>query len=160
MGRSAAGMNATGEADLTAFYNSVAREQENKLKPILLKLYKMLARAKGIDPDSVVIQFRPLTELTEKERAELELAHAQKDKLYADSGVLTPEEIALSRFSDPEEFGLRIQLNKASLDARRESLELALENPDFSGTNEATGLGPDGKPLPMPAGPGGGAGGS
>lgn len=152
MGRSPAGLNATGDADLTSFYNSVARDQENLLKPLLLKVYKMLARSRGIDPHHVTVQCRPLVEMTEKERAELELAHAQKDKLYADSGVLTPEEIALSRFADPEEFGLRIQLDQASLDARRESLEMALEHPDFSGTNEAKGLGPDGKPLPAPPG--------
>jgi uncharacterized protein len=139
MGRSPAGMNATGDADLTNFYNSVARDQENELKPRLQKIYKMLARGMGIDPEAVVISCRPLVELTEAERADLELKHAQKDKLYVDSGVLTPEEVALSRFADPEEFGLRIQLDKASLDARHESLEMALEHPDFSGTNEAKG---------------------
>lgn len=125
MGRSPAGLNATGDSDLTSFYNSVARDQENELKPRLLRVYKMLAHTMDIDPSEVVIQCRPLVELTEKERAELELAHAQKDKLYVDSGVLTPEEIALSRFSDPEEFGLRIQLDEDSLRARHESLELA-----------------------------------
>lgn len=82
----------------------------------------MLARTMGIDPEEVIIQCRPLVELTEAERAELELEHAQKDKLYVDSGVLTPEEVALSRFSDPEEFGLRIVLDRESLEARHESL--------------------------------------
>lgn len=137
MGRSPAGLNATGDADLTVFYNSVARDQENELKPRLQRIYRMMARTMGIDPEMVTIECRPLVELTEKERAELVLTHAQADKLYVDSGVLTPEEVALSRFSDPEEFGLRIQLDKESLEARHESLELALENPDFSGTNEA-----------------------
>lgn len=137
MGRSAAGLNATGEMDLTAFYNSVARDQENKLKPCLLRIYRLMALTMGIDPDSVVVECRPLVELTESERADLILKHAQADKLYVDSGVLTPEEVALSRFSDPEEYGLRIQLDKESLQARHESLELALENPDFSGTNAA-----------------------
>lgn len=121
MGRSPAGLNATGDADLTSFYNSVARDQENELKPRLLRVYKMLAKSMSIDPEAVVVQCRPLVEMTESERADLELKHAQKDKLYVDSGVLTPEEVALSRFSDPEEFGLRIQLDQASLEARHES---------------------------------------
>lgn len=152
MGRSPAGLNATGDADLTSFYNAVSRDQENELKPRLLQVYRFLAKVLGIDQDLVRIECRPLVEMTEKERAELELSHAQKDKLYMDAGVLQPEEVALSRFASPEEFGLRIKLSQESLDARHESLELALENPDFSGTNEAMGLGPDGKPLPAPSG--------
>ena len=152
MGRSPAGLNATGDADLTSFYNAVSRDQENELKPRLLTVYQLFAKVLGIDPDLVRIECRPLMEMTEKERSELELQHAQKDKLYIDAGVLAPEEVTLSRFANPEEFGLRIKLTQESLDARHESLEMALEKPDFSGTNEAMGLGPDGKPLPAPSG--------
>lgn len=148
---------------LAAFYNSCAREQETRLQPALERVYRLAGIFYGIDPASVKVTCCSLIEMTEAERADLEMKHAQKDKMYVDSAVLTPEEVAISRFGDPDEFGLRIKLNEDSIKAREESLKLALENPDFSGTNASMGLDPSGKPLPQASGgavPGGPAGNS
>ncbi len=143
------GAGTNSEADMQAWYNKVGRDRERDLVPKVLAVYKLLARVLGIDPDSVIVSPRPLAEMSESERADLELKHAQKDRLYVDSGVLLPEEVALSRFREPDEFNLRISLDEESIDARHESLKLALEEPDFSGAMEAL---PGGSGLSMQPG--------
>ena len=103
MGRSPAGMNATGEADFRWFYDSIATAQKNDLSPELEKLVRLLFLAKdgptrGNVPETWEIIFHPLWQPTPKEQAEVEKLTADKDKLYVDTGVLLPEEVSLSRF--------------------------------------------------------------
>lgn len=45
-GRSAAGLNATGDNDVRNFYDMVKQEQENKLKPVLEKLTRYIMLSK------------------------------------------------------------------------------------------------------------------
>ena len=102
MGRSAAGMNATGDSDFRAFYGEVAAEQSNNLKPKLKRAYKlmMLARegpTKGKEY-KLNFDFRPLWNPTDKERAETNYIQAQADALYVKNQIATAEEIAISRF--------------------------------------------------------------
>lgn len=102
MGRSAAGMNATGDSDFRAFYSEVSAEQNNSLKPKLKRVYKlmMLARegpTKGKE-FKLNFQFRPLWNPTDEERANTNYVQAQADALYVTNQICTPEEIAISRF--------------------------------------------------------------
>jgi phage-related protein (TIGR01555 family) len=95
MGRSAAGMNATGDSDFRAFYDSVKSEQRDRLEPVLLQIYRLLAIARGEDPEGISIEFHPLWEMSEAERALLEKQDAERDSALITSGVLYPEEVAL-----------------------------------------------------------------
>lgn len=101
MGRSAAGMNATGDADFRAFYDSVASDQERHLAPKLERLYHIFARAKDSPFKGRDVEFRmkfhQLWQANDTEQADIELKTAQKDSAYVTAGVFTPEEVALSR---------------------------------------------------------------
>lgn len=70
-GRSAAGMNATGEGDLKNYYDMVQAVQENEVGPALHMLDEALIRsALGSRPEELHYNWRSLWQTTEKERIE------------------------------------------------------------------------------------------
>jgi phage-related protein (TIGR01555 family) len=103
MGRSPAGLNATGESDLRSWYDQVQAEQNNDLKPRLEKLIRYLfLEGGGKEPGQWSIQFNPLFQKTDKEEAELYKLTADGDAVYIQNGVLDPNEVAISRFGGEE----------------------------------------------------------
>ena len=92
-GRSPAGLNATGESDLTNYYDYVDSLRESKLRPVIQKLLPVLAMsAWGAVPDGLDITFPPLwtpraDELAKiaKDKAEAILSAFQNGLLYADT---------------------------------------------------------------------------
>jgi phage-related protein (TIGR01555 family) len=102
MGRSAAGLNATGDSDFKAFYDSVAAEQEVWLAPLLRRLLRILMLNKsgptgGVEKDDYVIKFPPLWQPTAKEIAEIGKLNAERDAVRITSQVWLPHEVALAR---------------------------------------------------------------
>lgn len=96
MGRSAAGMNATGESDFRAFYNAVETRQKKQLKPVLDRLYSILAGKE------VEVEFNPLWTPTAKEEAEIDKMVADTYAVYIGNEVLRPEAVALKEFRGTE----------------------------------------------------------
>ena len=77
-GRSPAGMNATGESDLTNYYDRISQDQERTLRPILEKLMPVLAISVwGAVPDDLDFEFNPIRDSDEEERADLMLKYTQ-----------------------------------------------------------------------------------
>lgn len=106
-GRSPGGMNATGESDIRNYYDELGSEQESILSPRLERLVRlfMLQRdgtTQGREPSEWAIKWRPLWQPTEKEQAETRKAIADTDVAYIDRGVVTPAEVALTRFGGGE----------------------------------------------------------
>lgn len=112
-GRSPAGMNATGESDLSTYYDGVRSKQKTDLQPNLSKFVIMLAQVLKFT-EQPSIEFNPLRQNTPKEEAEIkkleadtELAIAQADQIYIANQVASPEEIALKReFITEDEYNL------------------------------------------------------
>lgn len=103
MGKSPAGLNATGDADVRGWYDTIDMKRNRRVRPRLNWLLKLLFRAKdgptkGNEPEKWTVQFGPLWQPTALEEAQRRLAVAQTDKIYIDAGVLIPEEVAISRF--------------------------------------------------------------
>lgn len=72
-GRSPAGMNATGEADTTNYYDYIDGERESKLRPVLEKLLPILClSAWGAIPDDVEIEFPPMETPDEEKNATID----------------------------------------------------------------------------------------
>lgn len=70
--RSPAGLNATGESDLQNYYDMIAEKQESYLRPILNKvLPPFIISTLGSLPDDFDFEFDPVSEPTDKERADL-----------------------------------------------------------------------------------------
>ena len=102
-GRSPAGLNATGDADIRNFYDRIKQYQESKLKPLLERLISYLylshdSPLRGNEPDHWSVQFVPLWQNTEEQEAIVRRTIAEMDAIYLDRGVLDPSEVAVSRF--------------------------------------------------------------
>lgn len=102
-GRSAAGLNATGDNDVRNFYDLIKQWQEYKLKPCLEKLIRYIFLSKngptnGIEPQNWGIKFTPLWQNTEEQIALIRRTVAETDRIYIESGVIDPSEVAISRF--------------------------------------------------------------
>lgn len=142
MGMSPAGFNATGESDRAFFYDRVDQLRK-RLRPKLEQLVRQVFLApdgptSGQEPDVWCVEFPPLQQTTDKERAEIRKLVADTDAVYLDRAVLSPTEVR-SHFSG-DEFSVDVQLD-----------------PDFDRVLEAKGeidadamLNPP--PVPMPGG--------
>lgn len=92
-GRSPAGLNATGEADLKNYYEYIAQLQERLLRPALEKLLPVLAiSAWGCLPEDTGFVFNPIAAASPGEAADLvEKLSASVIEAYK-AGLLTKEE--------------------------------------------------------------------
>lgn len=88
------GLNASSEGEIRVFYDTVRSFQESLYRDALEKAIDILQinRYGEIDPD-ISFDFIPLYELNEEQRAKLEFERARADTLYAESGILTPQQI-------------------------------------------------------------------
>ena len=150
MGRSAAGMNATGDSDFRAFYDSVGSDQKKILLPALLKIYRMLAVARGADPAQVRLRFNKLWEPTEQEESLTEKQDADRDVAYINAGVLLPEEVALRI----KKGSRKVCDTEIDGEAREKSLKIELEMMKDPAIHAPAAGEPGGPPLPAAAKPG------
>lgn len=128
MGQSPDGMNATGQSDIRWFYDSIKSSRALRLEPQLERAIRLLMLSKdgptgGVLPDSWRITFPPLWQTTPEEDANVRKTQSETDKAYVETGVLLPEEVAMSRFPvtgwSPE--------TTIDLEVRQEVLTLNLE---------------------------------
>lgn len=100
MGTSPAGMNATGESDTRMWYDRVQAYRENVLGPQIERLVHVIAASQGdTSPTEWVVDWPSLWQMSPTEEAAYRQVVANTDKVYIDAGVLTPEEVAIARFS-------------------------------------------------------------
>jgi phage-related protein (TIGR01555 family) len=132
-----AGLNATGESDMTWWYDSVAARQMSELKPRLKQFFGLLWGEEGRKPPkSWDITFNPLWSPTAKEQAEIRKLTSEADAIDIKSEVLTPAEVATSRFTargwSPEttiDLDAREQIKEAELQRKIEMAENPPEPP-------------------------------
>lgn len=99
LGEQAGGLGGTGVHESSNWFEVVEAEQENYLKPKLLDVIGYVAETEfGIARDKIGIEFIPLWQESEKEEAERKKLIAETDKIYMDSGVVDPTEVANSRW--------------------------------------------------------------
>lgn len=137
-GRSAAGLNATGENDLKNYYDAVKAKQENELSPLVSKLIEMICSVQKISP-TPPFKWNPLIQLSEAEisennrkTAEAYRTTANGDQLYVESGVIDPEYIRQLRFPDAEDlgFGGPTEINIPEEEPESEIEEESVEEPE------------------------------
>jgi len=105
IGNAPGGLSTDGESHRNLWANVISSYQTNKYDPSLRKLYEVMFAADsgpwgGTAPEEWMIQFKPLDELTEHGKADLQLKTAQTDILYIDRGVLSAEQVEQSRFGE------------------------------------------------------------
>lgn len=93
-GRSAAGMNATGEGDMDNYYNKISSMQESQFRPDLEKLDQVLVRsALGNMPEEFDFEWNPLYQESGLELAQQELAIANAEDMRIAQGVLKKSQV-------------------------------------------------------------------
>ena len=89
-GRSPAGMNATGESDLSNYYEMIARRQESILRPIYDKLFPILFLSVcGFIPDDLDYDFNPLRIPSEEEKSALTTQYTNNIIQAYQAGLIT-----------------------------------------------------------------------
>lgn len=152
-GRSAAGLNATGDNDTRKWYKSLQTQQTKYLGPKIRRLYNLIAKA-GDSPIKkkdlkFEIKFVPLWSPTDAEQAETDYKTAQKDQIYMQEGVVSPEEVALDR---------QDQYPSMDVESREKAAAGAKKfDPYENDPNAASGVGGQPQapavPIPLPAAP-------
>lgn len=109
-GRAPQGMNATGDMDVRLWYDRVKAFQKDVIKPVLVRIFKAICASMQIDSEDLDIEFISLYQMTPTEQAEVYQKTAAADAVYMGEGVLTPEEVAKSRFK-PNGFSLVVEID-------------------------------------------------
>lgn len=104
-GRSAAGMNATGESDIRGWYDTVVEGQTDELKPRLERLLTLLFLAKdsptrGALPEDWAIEFCPLWQPTDKELADTKKTKADTYVALVGAQIMTDAEAGIGLAPD------------------------------------------------------------
>ncbi len=125
VGRSPAGMNATGDADFRAWYDILATEQNDTLKPIILDIYGDLC---GGQIDDLDVEFPALWTPTAQEKAATDLSVAQADQIYFNMGAVLAEQVAIARFGSGNG---KIEIDEDAVNASLDQeIELMLRTPE------------------------------
>jgi len=93
-GRSPAGMNATGDSDLTNYYDGVTAYQDNELTLKVDWLDRIMLANIGYTGEWKW-EWNPVKQLTELEQSTLENNNANRDKTYLELGVIEASDIIL-----------------------------------------------------------------
>jgi len=168
LGREPAGMNATGEGDLRNYYDRLSADQEVRLTPALNRLDEVLIRSTfgERDPD-IHYTWRPLWQMSDEEKSQIELRKAQAFLIDVNTGVVDPMALKRGRENNLIESGFLYP----GIDAAIEEAEKAGddENVEEQGMPNLFGQKPGGDPGmtegqkgggAQPFGGGGGGGGS
>lgn len=102
MGVSPAGLNATGDADIRFLYDRVSAVQEDST-PQLEQLIEFFLRSadgptRGQVPEIWSIEWCPLWQMSDAEKATLHKTQAEADAIYLDRFVVSPDQVATARF--------------------------------------------------------------
>ncbi len=115
-GRSAAGMNATGENDVREYYDKVASEQEERLRePIEGIAYLCNEAADGPNLGDYAIEFKPLWQMSDKETVDMRKTQSDTDRAYWEMGVLDVQEIRDSRFGK-DKYSIETEIDTEQID--------------------------------------------
>lgn len=147
MGRSPAGLNATGDSDIRWFYAHIRAQQNVKMRGPLRRLVEICSEALSIPEASrSTIEFRPLWEPTESERATTNLAQAQADQIYVGMGDVSAEDITRSRFGRTG-FSVETQIDWDARDAAQATAADAAKAGSDALNADDSDIGPDGLPI-------------
>ncbi|MDO6395454.1 DUF1073 domain-containing protein [Leptospira santarosai] len=110
----AQGTITSGQFDFRSYYDDIARDQENDLRPIIEKAIRLIIRERQgeiyrklngqVDSLDWRLEFNPLWKLSEKEAAEIDLIRARETDIYMSRGAISPVEARPERFSDLETY--------------------------------------------------------
>lgn len=138
-GQSPAGLSATGASDLRRYYDKIQGLQQQIMADPIEKLTRYIQLSKnsafkGRELEDWQIEFPTLWSLTELEEADRRSKQASADAIYLDRGVVTPEEVAQSRFCG-NSYSIETQLSN-DRDIDKEIMKQVTVNPEEPGVDK------------------------
>jgi uncharacterized protein len=127
LGISPAGLNASSEGEIETFDDTINAGQEALIRPNLTRLlhFVQLNLWGAIDP-GITFTFVPLSDLTPKEKAEVDKIEAETDEIRINSSVLDPAESRkrVANAPDSPYHGIDVDKVPNLLEEEEEGLEL------------------------------------
>ncbi|UZO91756.1 putative cytosolic protein [Roseomonas mucosa] len=97
LGKAPTGLNSNADSDIRAYYDKIAAQQENDLRPALEVLDEALIRsALGARPAKLFYNWAPLWQMDEAEKATIALQKAQAIEIYAQGSFMPPSALRQS----------------------------------------------------------------
>jgi len=90
------------QSDRDNYFDDIASDQETDLRPWQNEFIHNVSLVEQIDDEDIKYKFNPLREKTSKETTEERKLQSDTDINYINVGVLSPEEVTISRFSKAE----------------------------------------------------------
>jgi phage-related protein (TIGR01555 family) len=127
LGQSPGGLNATGESDLTNYYDHVASEQSNTIEPLLNRLDEILIRsALGSRPDEIYYDWNPLWQMSDSDKSTVAKTKAETFQIDFNAGLIDQAALMKGRVNQLVEDGTYPGLEAAL----EEVEEVDEDNPD------------------------------
>jgi len=140
MGRSPAGMNATGESDLEMFYSRVENFRDLFVTPEAEKLIRYIFKASDGpftgEPDNWQIKYKDPRSVSPDKKIQEDKTKAETDAIYLDRGVITEEECGVSRFGPDSDSDITIDIEARALKAEEKPYGTEQE-PDVTSGEDA-----------------------
>ncbi|MBT0365379.1 DUF1073 domain-containing protein [Morganella morganii subsp. morganii] len=93
LGNAPAGLNASGESELSTWHETVSGYQDGNLRRPLENIFKIIQLSEfGEINEDIYFEFKPLDEISEKERAEITKIRVDAVAVAADSQLVSSEE--------------------------------------------------------------------
>ncbi|MFZ4835772.1 DUF1073 domain-containing protein [Rouxiella sp. Mn2063] len=93
LGNAPAGLNASGDAELATWHETVSGYQDGEMRKPLENIFKLIQLSEfGAINDDIYFEFKPLDEISEKERAEVAKLRVETVAVAADSQLVSSEE--------------------------------------------------------------------
>lgn len=127
IGISPAGMNATGESDMYNYYDYIQSIQENEMRPKIDWMDQIVMASVYGSTEKVEYEFRPLRQLTEQEKTDIETKRAQRDQIYLNYDIIQAVDV-LAQLSEDGTY--------TTVDANRVAVEKEREEIDFNNESE------------------------
>lgn len=129
-GRSPAGLNATGKAELDLMNNKIEEYRNNNIKPFFMWIFKILEAQRGFvskaggDLD-FHWEFHPLVTLDEKKEAETRKLNAEVDLIYINAGAVDAQTLFRQRYNPDQHFNNNIMFTKEDLSELEKNMKQA-----------------------------------
>ena len=121
LGISPAGQNATGESDMLNYYDEVQSIQENDFRPLIDWMDSIIIKSEALNLEKVEYQFLPLKQLTELEKADVDLKNAQRDQVYLDNNIVKETDV----MSQLAENGTYVSIDENRVEEEKKEAESA-----------------------------------
>lgn len=143
-GRSPAGMNATGESDLTNYYDTIEEKQETYLRPVYDKLFPIILMSVfGAVPDDFDFAFNPVRKPNNDEMADLASKNTDSITKAFQAGLISQQTALKEMRSQSELTGMWQSITDEDIEAADDTIN----NPDEGMFNMPMGGGMNGAAM-------------